>query len=238
MEASASVEPIPGWLLTEDADKLYELARSTPGPILEIGTYRGKSTVLMALALKEAQRETLIYTLDVDRSAAEAAAAEARARNVADQIVFLRGTVAAFARAYPHVRPALTFVDGDHSRAGVDRDLAVLEKLVPAGGLMLFHDFADPRNDDPACPEIRVRPAVEASWVARHCDFVGEFGACGLFARRELIAPNMVAVVDILRLDGIRDQYRHRLRYPAGRLFKRARRKRSPALGSDAPSSD
>lgn len=226
MEASASVEPIPGWLRTEDANKLYELARSTPGPILEIGTYRGKSAVLIALALRDAQRETMLYTLDVDRSALEAAAAEARARHIADEIVFIRGTVAAFARAYPHVRPTLIFIDGDHSRAGVDRDLAVLETLVPAGGQMLFHDFADPRNDDPACPETKVRPAVEASWVAQQCDFVGAFGVCGLFVRREVIAPEPVAVVDLLRLDSIGDQYRHRLRYPAGQLLKRARRQR------------
>jgi hypothetical protein len=134
------------------------------------------------------------------------------------------------------VRPALTFIDGDHNHAGVGRDLAVLETLVPAGGVMLFNDFADPRNDDPACTEIMVRPAIEASWVAQQCDFVGVFGVCGLFVPRQLIAPKTAAVVDILRLDSIRDQYRHRLRYPAGRLFKRVRRKQSS--GSDAPSSD
>jgi predicted O-methyltransferase YrrM len=220
------VEAIPGWLRPEDASKLYELARSTPGPILEIGTHQGKSAVLIALALREAERETVLYTLDVDRGAVEAAVAEARARHVADEIIFIRGTVAAFARAYPHIRPTLTFIDGDHSRSGVDRDLAVLETLVPAGGLMLFHDFADPRNDDPSCPETKVRPAVEASWVVRQCDFLGAFGVCGLFLRREIIAPETATVVDLLRLDSISDQYRYRLRYPAGQLLKRARRRR------------
>ena len=46
--------------------------------MLEIGTYRGKSTVLMALATKDAEVENLIYTLDVDRSTLGLAAAEAR----------------------------------------------------------------------------------------------------------------------------------------------------------------
>ncbi|MBV8992154.1 MAG: class I SAM-dependent methyltransferase [Pseudonocardiales bacterium] len=227
VEVLALVESIPGWLRSQDADKLYELAKSTPGPILEIGTYRGKSAVLMALAVRDAQHDTLVYTVDVDRNAIEAAATEARTRGVADVIVFVRGTVAAFAHAYPHLRPALTFVDGDHSRAGVDRDLAVLEKLVPAGGLLVFHDFADPRNDDPTCQEVKVRPAVEASWVVRQCVFEGAFGVCGLFARREAPSPARAAVADISALDGVRDQYLYRLRHPMGKLWRTIRGKRS-----------
>lgn len=117
----------------------------------------------------------------------------------------------------------MTFVDGDHSRAGVDRDLAVLEALVPADGRLLFHDFADPRNDDPACVETKVRPAVEASWVARHCDFEGSFGVCGLFVRRHPPSVNARSVTDPLSLDTLRDEYRYRLRYPAARLARRIR---------------
>ncbi len=132
VEALARVEPIPGWLLQEDADKLWELAQRAAGPILEIETYRGKSAVLMALALNDAGHENVIYTLDVDRDSLALAAAEAAARGLVERIVFVHGTVGAFARAYPQVRPAVTFVDGDHSRPGVDRDLAVLERLVPA----------------------------------------------------------------------------------------------------------
>ena len=37
------VESIRGWLRVEDAEKLYELAHATPGPVLEIGTAHGKS---------------------------------------------------------------------------------------------------------------------------------------------------------------------------------------------------
>jgi predicted O-methyltransferase YrrM len=225
----ARVESIPGWLRAEDADKLYELAQRTPGPILEVGTHFGKSAVLMALAVQEAQRSDLVlYTLDVDRRAIRAAAAEAEARDLEDAIVFVRGTLRAFARAYPQVRPALTFVDGDHSRTGVERDLQVLEMLVPAGGALLFHDFADPRNDDPDHPETKVRPAVEASWVARECEFHGSFGVCGLFVRREAPPRTPAAVADLLGLASGMEQFRYRVRYPAAQLLRqlRARRRR------------
>jgi predicted O-methyltransferase YrrM len=56
MDPLARVESIPGWLRSEDAEKLYELAQLTPGPILEVGTHFGKSAVVMALALQDEQR--------------------------------------------------------------------------------------------------------------------------------------------------------------------------------------
>jgi predicted O-methyltransferase YrrM len=224
MERLALVESIPGWLRPEDADKLWELAHSTPGPILEIGTYHGKSAVLMALARRDAGGDAILYTLDVDLAVLSAAKAEAESRGIAERIVFVRGTSTAFARAYPHLRPALTFIDGDHSRAAVERDLAVLQTLVPEGGQLLFHDFHDPLNEDPRCDEVKVRPAVEGSWVARDCDFDGVFGCCGLFTRRAGELSSRAVVVDLLRLDSARDQYLHRLRYPAGRVWRRIRR--------------
>jgi predicted O-methyltransferase YrrM len=221
VDALERVEAIPGWLQPGDAEKLYELARLTPGPILEIGTHHGKSAVLMALALKDARRhDVVLHTLDVDRTFIRAAAAEAKAREVDDVIVFVRGTLRAFARAYPHLRPPLTFIDGDHTRAGVERDLEVLDVLVPAGGSLLFHDFADPRNDDPDCPETKVRPAVETSWVARECDFGGTFGVCGLFVRRETSSRARADVADLLSLESWKDQVHYRLRYPAARLVR------------------
>jgi predicted O-methyltransferase YrrM len=202
MGALALVDSIPGWLRPEDAEKLYELAGSTPGPILEIGTHRGKSAVLMALATKDSGRDAPIYTLDVDRSYLREAEIRARTHSVSDVIVFVRGTLAAFARAYPHLRPKLTFIDGDHSKFGVESDLAVLEALVPAGGILLFHDFDDPLNDDPACPATKVRPTVEASWVTRQCEFNGIFGCCGMFTRRDRPDRVLVPMVDLLPLEG------------------------------------
>ncbi len=226
MEALALVDSIPGWLRPEDAQKLYELAGSTSGPILEIGTHRGKSVVLMALATKDGGHDARIYTLDVDRSYLREAETHARERGVDDAIVFVRGTSEGLARAYPHLRPTITFIDGDHSRVGVQSDLAVLRTLVPAGGILLFHDFDDPLNDDPDCPGTKVRPTVEDSWVSRECEFNGIFGCCGMFTRREDPQSVVVPIVDLLPLEGPRNQYLHRVRYPAGRLWRRLRQRR------------
>jgi predicted O-methyltransferase YrrM len=224
VDALALVDAIPGWMLPGDAEKLYELAQAADGPVLEIGTYRGRSAVLMALAMCDADHEALLYSIDVDQTAQHAAAAAAHARGLTDRIVLIRGTLAAFARAYPQLRPALTFVDGDHTETGVERDLAVLETLVPAGGCLLFHDFTDPRNDDPQCDEIAVRPTVLRSWVAEQCEFNGEFGCCGLFTRLDAPPDAGVATADLLGLASLRDQYLYRVRNPAGRAWRRIRK--------------
>ncbi len=225
--ALTAIESIPGWLLPAEAEKLYELATETTGPVLEIGTHRGKSTILIALALQSAgDAARLVYTLDVDRQAQSAAMASAQAHGVAGRIVFVHGTITAFARAYPHVRPTLTFVDGDHRESGVTRDLDELRARIPEGGILLFHDFHDPRNHDPGIAEVKVHPAVMKSWVAQECHFGGAFGSCGMFTRLTSPPPGATAArADLLKLDTLHNRYLHRFRYPAGRLWRRLKRR-------------
>jgi hypothetical protein len=43
MGIGETVADVPGLLRAEDEEKLYELASETEGPILDIGTYRGRS---------------------------------------------------------------------------------------------------------------------------------------------------------------------------------------------------
>jgi predicted O-methyltransferase YrrM len=223
MSALSRVSDIPGWMQPEDADKLYELAASSRGPILEVGTYHGKSAVLMAQAMIDHGNHGPLFSLEVDKRSLMAAVEQARRHGVEARIVFLRATLAAFARAYPWLRPALTFVDGDHRAFAVREDLDVLATLVPEGGVIAFHDFTDPLNDDSQCSEIKVRPTVEQSWVAAECDLVGTFGGCGVFTRRTPPRPSDGGYVDLMGIDTPRHQYLHRVRYPAGRVWKRLR---------------
>jgi Methyltransferase domain len=183
-EAVEAVRGLPGWLLDADAVKLYELAHSSSGPILDVGTYRGKSAILMARALRDGGGPGPIVSLDVDRAALEEAARLASERGVADRLLLVRGTAEQLFRVAPALRPSLVFLDGDHSRRGVARDLRALEPRVPAGGLLLFHDYHDARNDDPTEPDYGVVEGVAESWVPAECDFEGVFGCCGLFRRR------------------------------------------------------
>jgi hypothetical protein len=216
-----TVADVPGLLRPEDEEKLYELAHATDGPILEIGTYRGRSTTIMALGA-QAGAGALLISVDVDPVAQQAAARALREHGADRHVVLVRGSVAAALRRFPGLTPSLTFLDGDHSADGVGRDLAALEPVVPSGGLLLFHDFGDPRSEDPAVPEIAVKDGIRASWVHEQCEFVGEFGVCGLFRRtRGGPAAGSVPVVDALSLDSPRMQYLQRVRWPAGRFVRR-----------------
>jgi predicted O-methyltransferase YrrM len=216
-----TVADVPGLLRPEDEEKLYELAHSTDGPILEIGTYRGRSTTIMALGA-QAGAGALLFSVDVDPVAQRAAARALREHGADRHVVLVRGTVAAALRRFPGLTPSLTFLDGDHSAVGVGRDLTALEPVVPCGSLLLFHDFADPREEDPAVPEIAVQQGIRSSWVQTQCEFVGEYGVCGLF-RRIVGGPAVasVPVVDALSLDSPRMQFLQRVRWPAGRFVRR-----------------
>ena len=177
------VAAIDGWLEPEDSLKLYELGYLAPGPFLEIGTYRGKSTAVLATALRDAGRDGEFYSLDIAKDDLALARATLAERRLGRDVTLVHGSASAFFRALPGFRPRFVFVDGDHSAKGVGRDLVALEAHVPQGGLLLFHDFRDDRNNDPANKEYGVPEAIQASWVARDCEFAGTFGCTGLFRR-------------------------------------------------------
>jgi predicted O-methyltransferase YrrM len=232
-----TVRDIPGWLRDEDVLKLYELASLTHGPILEIGSYQGKSSVVLATALERRGRPGRMISVDIDPEALASARARIRDQGLAARVSFVQGTSRALTRAVPGLRPSLVFVDGDHSEAGVRRDLAVLESRVPDGGLLLFHDYLDDRNADPAEKHMGVVQGVAESWVAAECDFAGVFGCCALFRRRSG-GPGPPAPVDLSHLaarsedglpplidltarDDLRMRYLQRVRRPLGRWARR-----------------
>lgn len=178
------VRPIAGWLRDEDVLKLYELAFFASGPVLEVGTHRGKSAVALATAIARAGSGVPLISLDIDAEALADASATLAERGLAERALLVRATAGSFLARVERLRPALVFLDADHSHRGVAADLAALRGCVPAAGLLLLHDYNDPRNDDPNEPDYGVSEAADESWLADECEFAGVFGACGLFRRR------------------------------------------------------
>jgi hypothetical protein len=125
-----------------------------------------------------------VVSLDVDAAGLREAAAQLSRRGLAGRVVLVRGTAEALMRSHPAFTPAFVFLDGDHSRRGVARDLRALRDRLPAGAPILLHDYHDERNADPFEPDYGVPQAVEESWVASDCELDGVYGCSGLFTRR------------------------------------------------------
>jgi hypothetical protein len=169
-------------------------------------------------------RDVPFYSIDIARDDLELARATLAERGLGGQVTLAHGSIAALLRALPTFQPRFVFVDGDHSTAGVARDLASLEPRVPAGGLLLFHDFLDPRNDEPRNRDYGVTQAVRESWVARDCEFAGAFGCTGLYSRSRGprgAQPHSPDVLELMRLDRVTVRLLIEIARPAKRLVMR-----------------
>jgi predicted O-methyltransferase YrrM len=73
---------IDGWLIREDALKLYEMAYFCQKAIIELGTYHGLSTYIMAKAAQNSPYEKPISSVDISLDALAVARENLRGLNV------------------------------------------------------------------------------------------------------------------------------------------------------------
>jgi len=144
-EFASRVKPlianIPGWLADEEGEALYDLARTCTGKgvIVEIGSWKGKSTVCLGLGSK-AGASLPVYSIDPH---AAYRFGEFKASVDKAGIADLVHPVPSFSqRAADHFHEPieLLFVDGSHEYELVLEDF---EKWVPKvvdGGWVAFHD--------------------------------------------------------------------------------------------------
>ena len=143
---------IDGWLFEGEARLLFELARGAKpgGGIVEIGSWKGKSTVCLAKG-SEAGPRLKVYAIDPHTGSSEHQAEGGRVwtfdefkenirRSGVDDLVvpILKGSTQAAADF--DVPVSLLFIDGAHDFASVKADFeAWFPKLVD-GGVVAFHD--------------------------------------------------------------------------------------------------
>jgi predicted O-methyltransferase YrrM len=149
------IEHVNGWLSDAQARRLWDRAAAlvAPARIVEIGSFQGRSTIVLARAAAEGVE---IVAIDPhagnDRGPQEIAGFEAEAEN--DNVVFNENLEAAGVRErVRHVRKLsgdahgdvddpidLLYIDGAHRYGPARADIEQWGARVRAGGTMLIHD--------------------------------------------------------------------------------------------------
>jgi predicted O-methyltransferase YrrM len=140
-------------LRLDEAAYLYRLVRGEqPQVVVELGRYRGGSTLLLAAALEHG----VLHSYDIETR---------QGRPGADLDRDLMAALDRFDlsdRVRLHVEDSQTaapieshvdvlFIDGDHSESGVRADFARWAPLVRVGGHVLFHDAVEAPDLVPPC---------------------------------------------------------------------------------------
>jgi hypothetical protein len=181
----AAAAGIPGWLTFLEASALHRAANEAPpGNFVEIGSFCGRSSVVLAGALEARGSDGRLWCIDPFSGAGEPGIQQtgqqklmrklglARSRIASTYEAFAANlgrlglarrvvTFAAFSQdALPvtHGDFALAFIDGWHNYENTFRDARLIRDRVTPGGFVLFHDYG------PGCPGV-VR-AVEETFGA------------------------------------------------------------------------
>lgn len=166
-------EHIEGWLSLEEAEFLQELA--TDKIVLEIGAYKGKSTVYLAGVAKK------LYSLDwhygtkggvmgLGNDSLPVFRSNLRAAEVHNKVTILCGKTEDFDGLIRSSVFDMIFIDGDHSSKGVSVDTIFARKAVKEGGIICYHDWQMDSVHKTATPHFsgktfQQRGSVGAFWV-------------------------------------------------------------------------
>jgi MMP 1-O-methyltransferase len=135
------IKDVPGWLSDEEGEALYELARgcSGKGVIVEIGSWKGKSTICLGLGSR-AGNGVRIFAVDPHADYRHGDFKDNIERaGIADLVTPVKGLSQAVVDEF-HEPIELLFVDGSHEEDDVREDFDKWVPKVVEGGIVAFHD--------------------------------------------------------------------------------------------------
>ena len=146
-EIARITSTVEGWLSEEQGRALYDAAAATTGHgvIVEIGSWKGRSTVWLAAGAHRAGQR--VYAIDPHRDSREDPTANtfseflenlrrAGVSDVVEPMVMTSAEAAAVIREPVE----LLFIDGDHTTEGVKRDVDLWLPRLVSGGVLMMHD--------------------------------------------------------------------------------------------------
>jgi cephalosporin hydroxylase len=184
----SGIKNISGWTWRADLQTLFELAYYSPGDVLEIGYNCGRSTVAIAMGLREANdQERELVTLDHMRCP-EVVRRHLKRIYPPKLTSVIRMESTKFLKKDKR-QYGFVFVDGGHRTEQVTAELKLLHSKIVRGGFLACHDCYTHRdNPNPLESQKRVIGWVQAAVKQSISDddwaFWGRYGACGVWLRR------------------------------------------------------
>ena len=197
-----NIDAIKGFLADDEAAALYQhaLVASARGPVLEIGSYCGKSTIYLGLACRKNNRT--VYALDHHRGSEEHQLGEffhdpdlydksvgqvdtfrefrnnIRSAGLEDVAVPVVADSESASRDW-HTPLAMVFIDGGHSLDAALTDYRCWTPHLMRGGILAIHDiFSDPHEGGQA-PFAIFRMALQSGLLKK----IGQVNSLGLLRR-------------------------------------------------------
>jgi predicted O-methyltransferase YrrM len=192
------IDQVKGFLAEDEAEALYHYAlkQSTKGPVLEIGSYCGKSAIYLGSACKETN--STLYALDHHRGSEEHQLGEEyHDADLYDQQIGLFDSFKAFRNnirtadleqtvvpivtssavaAKSWATPlAMVFIDGGHSMEAAQTDYQCWAKHIIAGGVLAIHDLF-PNPDEGGQAPITIYRQALASGLFEEIEVVNTLG--------------------------------------------------------------
>ena len=198
VELPIDIEPIKGFLANDEAEALYHtaLALSARAPVLEIGSYCGKSTVYLGTACKKAGG--VLYALDHHRGSEEHQPGEEyhdpdlydtasgqvdtfrafrntmRAADLEDTVIPIVSTSLVAARGW-HTPLSMVFIDGGHSMQAAMTDYQSWAGHIVPRGVLAIHDLF-PNPDEGGQAPITIYRLALASGLFEEIEVVNTLG--------------------------------------------------------------
>ena len=144
-DLAEALDGVAGWLMPNEAWALHEAARraaSAPGEIVEIGTYRGRSAIALALGVESAGARKTVHTIDpfVEGEPRAEFLANLQRANVADLVASIQATSHAARPLFRDGTVNVLFVDGSHEYADVLQDIDDWTPALSANAVAAFND--------------------------------------------------------------------------------------------------
>lgn len=140
---------VDGMISEKEQGFMIDIVKEIPsGSIVEIGSYCGKSTILLACASKMHNKSNIIsidsHEIDYfyELTLKELFWENITKAGIKDKVNLINKKSEEAVKELKE-SISLLFIDGDHSFEGVKKDYENFKKQIVKNGYLLFHDYAD-----------------------------------------------------------------------------------------------